>query len=723
MPVPGWGSYPPFDRDETSAITYQSKLRGSVTVYDPYSALEVPSNDSEETKAFILEQNKFSRAYLDANPDRQTWLETLKKSWHYRRFTTPTRESDDHFYFLYNDGLLAQSPVYRVKVDDVDSILTESGPGGELFFDPNLLSLDGVATLTGTAMSPCGKYWAYAISEHGNDWMTIYVRKTSSPHHPSQERGKDPGRMDDVIQHCRIFFVSWTDDSKGFFYSKWPPDENQGNGNAPGVDCKIYYHRIAVFLSEDPEHPGWFWNVEVSPSGQYALLLGTRDASLNQLVKLADLHTSDIETGIQWTTLHDSWQARFSIIGNDNSLIYFRTNLEAENHRVAAFNVHHPQAGFTTLVPGSLDSVLLDAKLYGINKLVLVYQHLAKHEIYLHDIETGRRLRQIFTDLAGKMTISGRRADHEMFVLYSDFISPGTLYRQLLNRYKFDKDTDKGLLFRTIKVDALNLDDFVTESEFYPSKDGTLVHMFITHPKDVFTDGTAPVLMYGYGGFGAPMFPNFSISNLLFCNIYRGIGGSEFGESWHREGMLEKKQNVFDDFRAAAEWLVTNKYARKGGVAIRGGSNGGIMTTACSNQAPELYGCVITIAGLQDMLRYTKFTFGDLLRSEYGNPENPEDFDYIYKYSPYHNIPLKEVTMPPMLFLQSDYDDRVSPLHTYKHVAALQHRFPKGPNPIILRIDLDSGHYAGKSTMRLIEETADEYRWDLDSSSSSCYYI
>ncbi|KAJ4470805.1 prolyl oligopeptidase [Lentinula aciculospora] len=705
MSAPVRGPYPHVSRDESSAVTYQSKLHGSVTVHDPYSALEAPSNDSAATKAFVLSQNEFSRSYLDENPDRQTWLELLKRNWSYKRFTAPKHESDGHYYFDYNDGLQAQTPLYRVKVGEEDSILTENGPGGELFFDPNLLSLDGVATLTGATMSPCGKYWAYGVSEHGNDWMSIYVQRTSSPHQPSQEKGRDPGRMDDVVEHNRMFFVYWTSDSKGFFYSRWPPEENQGNGNAPGLNCKVYYHWLGkdqdndTLIHEDAKHPGWFWNVQVAPSGQYALLVGTRDSSFSQLAKVADLHASDIGANIQWTTIHDSWKARFLIIGNDKALIYFLTNFEAENYKIVTFDFHHPEMGFTTLVTERPHSVLLMANIYAKDRLVLVYLHNAIHEIHVHDLNTGKWLHQIFKEFSGQFaTVSGGREDNEMFISYSDFISPGTIYR-----YKFNEDMDNCLLFRTMKIDALDLNDFVTESKYYPSKDGTLVHIFITHPEEVLPDGKAPVLMYGYGGFSIPMYPTFSISNLLFCKTYRGMyvvpnirGGSEFGESWHREGMLDKKQNGFDDFQSAAEWLIANKYAKKGCVAIRGGSNGGILTTACTNQTPELFGCVITIAGIFDMLRFPKFTFGALLRGEYGDPENPEDFDYIYKYSPYHNIPLGDVTMPPMLFFHSDYDDRAPPLHTYKHVAALQHRFPTSRNPIILRLDLSSGHWSGK---------------------------
>nr|7ZAZ_AAA Chain AAA, Prolyl endopeptidase [Omphalotus olearius]7ZAZ_BBB Chain BBB, Prolyl endopeptidase [Omphalotus olearius]7ZAZ_CCC Chain CCC, Prolyl endopeptidase [Omphalotus olearius]7ZAZ_DDD Chain DDD, Prolyl endopeptidase [Omphalotus olearius] len=718
MSFPGWGPYPPVERDETSAITYSSKLHGSVTVRDPYSQLEVPFEDSEETKAFVHSQRKFARTYLDENPDREAWLETLKKSWNYRRFSALKPESDGHYYFEYNDGLQSQLSLYRVRMGEEDTVLTESGPGGELFFNPNLLSLDGNAALTGFVMSPCGNYWAYGVSEHGSDWMSIYVRKTSSPHLPSQERGKDPGRMNDKIRHVRFFIVSWTSDSKGFFYSRYPPEDDEGKGNAPAMNCMVYYHRIGedqesdVLVHEDPEHPFWISSVQLTPSGRYILFAASRDASHTQLVKIADLHENDIGTNMKWKNLHDPWEARFTIVGDEGSKIYFMTNLKAKNYKVATFDANHPDEGLTTLIAEDPNAFLVSASIHAQDKLLLVYLRNASHEIHIRDLTTGKPLGRIFEDLLGQFMVSGRRQDNDIFVLFSSFLSPGTVYR-----YTFGEEKGYRSLFRAISIPGLNLDDFMTESVFYPSKDGTSVHMFITRPKDVLLDGTSPVLQYGYGGFSLAMLPTFSLSTLLFCKIYRAIyaipnirGGSEYGESWHREGMLDKKQNVFDDFNAATEWLIANKYASKDRIAIRGGSNGGVLTTACANQAPGLYRCVITIEGIIDMLRFPKFTFGASWRSEYGDPEDPEDFDFIFKYSPYHNIPPPgDTVMPAMLFFTAAYDDRVSPLHTFKHVAALQHNFPKGPNPCLMRIDLNSGHFAGKSTQEMLEETADEY--------------
>ncbi|KAJ3777905.1 prolyl oligopeptidase [Lentinula raphanica] len=719
MSIPRWGPYPPVRRDETSAITYQSKLHGSVTVPDPYSALEVPYNDDEESeiKTFVSEQRKFARTYLDENPDRERWLQVLKESWNYERFTVPKRESDGHTYFEYNDGLQSQMTLRRVKTGQEDTILTESGPGGQLFFDPNMISLDGNAALTGSMMSPCGKYWAYGVSEHGSDWMTIYVRETSSPHQPSQEKGKDTGRMDDVVHSSRFFIVYWTSDSKGFFYSRYPPEDDEGKGNSPAKNCMVYYHRLGekqeddALIYEDPEHPFWLWAVQLSPSGRFALLTASRDASHTQMAKIADLSSGDVRNGVNWLTIHDKWEARFLIIGDDDSKIYFLTNLEAVNYKVVTLDTRCPEAGTNTLVPENPDALLISASIVSADKLALVYLQNARHDIYIHDLSTGKPTRRLFEDLIGQFALSGRREDNDMFVFYSGFTSPGTIYR-----YKFDEEDNNGTLFRAMRVPGLDLDKFTTESVFYPSKDGTKVHMFITRLKNTLVDGTAPVYMYGYGGFALAMLPTFSVSTLLFCKTYRAMyvvpnirGGSEFGESWHREGMLDKKQNVFDDFNAAAEWLIANKYAKSNCVAIRGGSNGGVLTTACTNQAPELFRCVVTIGGIIDMLRFPKFTFGALWCSEYGDPDDPEAFDYIYKYSPYHNIPSGKVVIPAMIFFTAAYDDRVSPLHTFKHVAALQYNFPTGPNPIMMRIDLNTGHYAGKSTQKMLEETADEY--------------
>ncbi|KAH8104761.1 prolyl oligopeptidase [Cristinia sonorae] len=714
--------YPTVRRDdsEKSTLTYHSKAHGSVVVHDVYSPLESAPDQSEETKKFVEDQYSLSRTFLDTLPDRKQWYNLLKRSWNYTRFSALKREPDGRYYFEYNSGLQAQAVLYRVNVGEEDTVLTDSGPGGELFFDPNTLSDDGTSALTGYGMSSCGKYWVYGISEHGGDWMTLYIRKTTSPHPSAGGRGKDTGRLSDTVRYLRFYLVSWTKDSKGFFYSRYPaPEKDDGTEVGAAKDCKVYYHRIGdnqdqdTLVYEDPDHPYWLWSAEVTNNGKYLLLSASRDTSHTQFVKITSLEKNEIGTSMKWTTINDSWEARFQHIDADGSKIYFHTNYHAKNYQIGLYDFDDPTAGIVTLVQEDPESYLTIAKIHAGDKLVLIYVRDAKQEIRVHDLETGKFVERLFDDLIGVFTVFGPRSDNDIFIHYSGFVSPGTVYR-----YRFDADEgERRSLFRAVKIPGLDLDDFISESVHYKSKDGTRVHMFVTHLKDFERNGEAPALQYGYGGFAISMPPSFSVTILLFCKMYRGIyalagirGGLENGEEWHRDGMRDKKQNVFDDFIAASEWLVANKYAHKDRVAIRGGSNGGILSTACANQAPHLFRCVITIGGIMDMLRFPAFTFGALWVSEYGDPKDPEAFDYLYAYSPYHNICPAGTAMPAMIFFTSKFDDRAPPLHTFKHVAALQHRFKEQYNtsPIIMRVDMNSGHYAGKSTETMLQESADE---------------
>ncbi|GAA5986969.1 hypothetical protein JCM10908_000972 [Rhodotorula pacifica] len=723
----------PSTRRSDSVEHFKSATRGDVAVPDPYDWLHDP--DSPETKKFVQEQGEFTRKYLDQYRDKERFAEELRKNWNYPRFSCPALKGDDRYYFTYNSGLQAQPVIYRFDKGQEVQPPKEGEPGGELFFDPNLLSTDGSVSRATSSFSDDGKWYAYALSRSGSDWSTVYVRSTDSPHDPKQPVGKDEGRLDDVLRFVKFSGIGWLKDSKGFLYQRFPEraehgsetDDKAGTETDADENAMLYYHKVGtpqsedVLIYKDASNPKWMFSGSGTDDGRFIVMTQSRDTGRSNLLWIADLQEEGNEIGpnLKWHKVVNEWGSFYGDIANDGTKFYLMTDAQnSPNNSIVTYDLAHPEKGFEDLVPHNPDSPLTSVHVANEDKLVLLYSVDVKDELYLHDLHTGKRIKRLGEGLIGSIDqIAGERKHDEMWFSISGFTSPGTVYR-----YDFATDEKRGKVegveqvYREAKVDGIKADDFVSEQVFLKSKDGTRVPMFVTRPKDVQLDGTAPALLYGYGGFSHAMTPFFSPSLMTWIKHYKGVlavanirGGSEYGEEWHLAGTKERKQNVFDDFQGAAKHLIEAKYAAKDKVAISGGSNGGLLVGACVNQAPELFGAAIADVGVLDMLRFQRFTVGGFWVSDYGSSDDPEGFDYLIKYSPLHNVDPKRAPYPPTMLLTADHDDRVVPLHSFKHAAELQYQLPDNPNPLLIRIDTKSGHGAGKSTEKKIEESVDKY--------------
>ncbi|WAQ91880.1 hypothetical protein PtA15_15A272 [Puccinia triticina] len=733
--------YPPVRRDPNSSEVFQSKQNGSVTIPDPYSWLHEPPKQSKETQQFVTRQQALTKDYLSKYSHRDALHEAVTKNWDYARFSCPSLKPDGYYYFSFNSGLQAQSIVYRVKKGEEEEALKRATdpkqPAGELFLDPNLFSIDGTTAFSFSAVSESGIYMAYGVSRSGSDCQTIYVRRTDCPHTKTAadggKRGEDPGRMKDTVEKVKFSSLSWMKDDSGFFYSRFP--DEQPNTTEPGADLKgeveadagtdtkadlnhmLYFHKLGepqskdLLIMEDPANPSYMWGAEVSDDAKYLILTTSKDTGRSNRLWVADLTSQPLSSEMKWQKIVNEFGNEYIFVANDNSRLYFMTNKDAPKRKVVTYDLSKPEEGFQDLIAEDPQAVLEGYSPTNNDLTVLSYSRDVKDELYLHEIKSGKRIKRIGEELIGTIGgISGRRKHGEFFFQISSFLSPGTVYR-----YRFDRPEDQALAeFRKTLIPGLDSNDFVSKQVFYESKDGTKVPMFIVHMKDFKQDGSAPALQYGYGGFSINISPFFSPSFMSFVAHYGGVlavpnirGGGEYGEDWHLAGCFENKQNVFDDFQYATKYLVANGYAAPDKVTIMGGSNGGLLVAACVNQAPWLFGSALAEVGVLDMLRFHRFTIGRAWIADYGDPDTPEAFDYLIKYSPLHNInPAAEY--PALMLLTADHDDRVVPLHSFKYAAAVQHALPTNKHPCLLRLELKAGHGAGKSTEMKINSVVDQ---------------
>ncbi|GAA5836298.1 hypothetical protein JCM3766R1_003483 [Sporobolomyces carnicolor] len=721
--------YPAVHRSDT-VEEFKSAKHGTVKVADPYDWLAFP--DSPETQQFVKEQGDFTKEYLDQYKDKDKFSKELEKNWNYARFSCPSLKGDGFYYFTYNSGLAAQPAIYRFKKGEETTAVKEGEVGGELFFDPNLLSTDGSVSRSSSSFSEDGKYYAYALSRSGSDWNTIYVRETSSPHLSTQAVGSDEGRLpNDVLRFVKFSGIGWTADSKGFFYQRFPErkehggeeDDKAGTETDRDLHAALYYHRVGtpqsedVLIHSDSEHPEWMFGAGATEDGRYLIMTSSRDTARSNLLWIADLQdpqNAEIGPNMKWNKLINEWGTYWSELTNDGSKFYFYTNAEdSPNYKIVTYDLEKPDEGFKDLIAHNAKSPLTSAHIAADDQLVLLYSNDVKDELYLHKLATGERVKRLASNLIGTVEqFSGKREHREMWFSMSGFTSPGTVYR-----YDFEEGEGRNVgvenVYREAKVEGIKAEDFESSQVFYESKDGTKVPMFITRPKGV---EKGPVLLYAYGGFSHAITPFFSPSLMTWIKHYKAAlcianirGGDEYGEKWHLDGTKERKQNCFDDFQWAAKYLYKEGIAEEGKIAISGGSNGGLLVGACVNQAPELYGAAIADVGVLDMLRFHRYTIGRAWSSDYGCSDEPEGFDYLYAYSPLHNVDSSKKPFPPTMLLTADHDDRVVPLHSFKHISELQHKLPDNPNPLLLRVDTKSGHGAGKSTAKKIEEACEKY--------------
>lgn len=668
-------------------LTYPTTAKvDTVDVYfgtevpDPYRWLE--NDTSAATAAWVEAQNKVTNEYLSKIPFRDDLLKRMTELTNYEKIGTPFKKHGK-YYFYKNDGLQNQSVLY--VQDSLD---------GEprVFLDPNKLSDDGTVALTGISFSNNGKYTAYTISRSGSDWTEIYVMDTES--------GK---LLDDHIQWAKFSGASWQGD--GFYYSAYDAPVKGKEFSNVNEKHKIYYHKMGTPQSADkliyqnPAYPKRFYSAGVNEDETVMYLYESGDGRGNALY-MKDLRKPNASFVAIATDMDYNYYP-IEIIGDK---MYMYTNYDAPKYRLMVADINKPTLkDWKELVPET-ENVLSGAQVIG-GKLFLTYDKDVANHAYVYGLD-GKQIQEIQLPSLGSVGFSGDKDDKECFFGFTSFTIPGATYK-----YDVDKNTYE--LFRAPKVD-FNSDEFVTEQVFYPSKDGTKIPMFLTYKKDLKKDGSNPVFLYGYGGFNISLNPGFSTSRIPFLEkggIYAQVnlrGGGEYGEDWHVAGTKLQKQNVFDDFIAAAEYLINNKYTNNEKIAIVGGSNGGLLVGACMTQRPDLFRVAIPQVGVMDMLRYHKFTIGWNWASDYGTSEDSKEmFEYLKGYSPLHN--LKPGTRyPATMVTTADHDDRVVPAHSFKFAATLQ-ECNDGTNPTIIRIDSKAGHGAGKPMAKVLEEQADIY--------------
>ncbi|XP_015917406.2 prolyl endopeptidase [Parasteatoda tepidariorum] len=689
--------YPDAKRDGTTEDHH------GVKVIDPYRWLEDP--DADETKEFVKAQNDITVPYLENCPVREKLKERIKSMWNFPKYSCPFKEGENYYYF-YNTGLQNQSVLYKQKT-------LESEP--EIFLDPNEMSKEGLISIPFYEFSENGEYLAYGISESGSDWQKIKIKKVSN--------GEE---FPETIEKVKFSALSWTHDNKGFFYSGYPDAENgvDGTETTSLENHKLIYHKIGTDQSQDvvcvefPEHPKWMTSASVSHCGQYAVC-SVAETCKNNMVYICDLKTlpNGISGLLPLKCIIDNMEAEYSYVTNEGTTFTFRTDRKSPMYRLVNIDFNNTsEDNWKDLMPEHPKYVLEWAECVDNDKLFVCYIEDVKSQLHLHDLKTGKFIHNFPLEVGTITGCSGKKKLSEVFFRFVSFLTPGIIYRCELKEDLNHKE------FRTIKVEGFDASKFQTTQVFYPSKDGTKIPMFIIHSKDFVRDGTAPAFLYGYGGFNISLLPHFSVTRLIFSQNFKGVlalpnlrGGGEYGESWHSAGKLLNKQNVFDDFQAAAEYLIENKYTNSKKLTINGGSNGGLLIGACINQRPELYGCALAHCGVMDMLRFHKFTIGSAWISDYGNPDEEKNFHNLLKYSPLHNVRVPkddQVQYPAVLLFTGDHDDRVVPLHTLKLIAELQYRIGKSPkqvNPLLVRVDTECGHGAGKPTAKIIEELTDMY--------------
>jgi prolyl oligopeptidase len=564
----------------------------------------------------------------------------------------------------------------------------------QMILDPNTLSSDGTVAVSGLQVSPDGKLLAYSLSSSGSDWQEWKVRDVTT--------SKD---LSDHLKWVKFSGVSWTRDGKGFFYSRY--DEPKADAlKAVNYFQKVYYHKLGTPQTEDvlvyerTDQKDWLFGGSVTEDGNYLIVTIYQGTDTKNRVYYKDLKAKDAPV----VKLLDDFDAAYTFVANEGTRFWFQTDLEAPRGKLIEVDVKNPtRAQWKVLVPEAKER--LQATSFIDHKFVLNYLKDAYTQVKIYDT-AGKFLSAI--ELPGIGTadgFNGKAIDKETFYAFTGFTTPTTIYR-------YDFTTGKSTVFRQPKVD-FNPSDYETKQVFYASKDGTKVPMFITHKKGLKLDGNNPTVLYGYGGFDISLTPGFSVGNLVWMEmggIYAQAnlrGGGEYGEEWHQAGMKLKKQNVFDDFIAAAEWLIANKYTSTPKLSILGGSNGGLLVGAAMTQRPDLFGAAIPAVGVMDMLRFQTFTIGWAWVSDYGSSDNADEFKALYAYSPLHNIK-PGTSYPPTLITTADHDDRVWPGHSFKFAAALQ-AAQAGDAPVLIRIETKAGHGAGKPTTKVIEEIAD--RW------------
>lgn len=669
-------------------LNYPKPTRSDVTdnyhgtlVADPYRWLE--NSDHPETQSWIASQNEITRMYLDGNLEREKIKNRLTSIWNYPKYGTPFKHGDMYFFYK-NDGLQNQSVLYKLK--DLSAEPT-------ILIDPNSLSTDGTVALTLTSFSTDGKMMAYATSASGSDLQIIKIKNVETL-----------ADLPEVIQWCKFTSIAWKHDGSGFFYNRLPEpgtvakeDENKF--------WKVYFHKINTQQSadelvyEDSANKNLGFSPFVSEDGKYVFLYVWNGTDPRNRI-----YYREVDSKKPFIKLFDQGDATYNIVFSEGQTVYVQTTKDAPKGKIISIDLKKPEMkNWKTIIPES-DHVLNGIDV-GNRQFILTYMKNASHQLLVHNLDGKFQFEMQLPTLGTVSGLSSRSKDSEIFYGFTSFLYPTTIFRYDLKTKELKEHFPSAL--------DMDVSKFETKQVFYSSKDGTQIPMFVTHKKGLELNGNQPVFLYGYGGFNVNMLPNFSLARMVWLEaggVYAMAnlrGGGEYGDAWHEAGKFEKKQNVFDDFHAAAEWFVANKYSTPKKIAINGGSNGGLLVAAAMTQRPELYGAVVCAVPVIDMLRYHRFTVGHYWTVEWGNADSASQFPYLYKYSPLHNI-RSDKNYPPLLITTAESDDRVVPAHAFKFAAELQHTY-QGNNPMLIRIETKAGHGAGKPTSKVIDEQADIY--------------
>lgn len=671
-------SYPQAPTDSTVTDTYFD-----LTVADPYRPLE--NDTAAATLAWAAAENEITNAYLNAIPFKTKLRERMGQLVNYKKTGLPWREKNGKYYYFENSGTQNQSVLY-VK----DSLDGE----GSVLLDPNTLSDNGTVALSDVFFDPEMKYMAYTINRNGSDWTEIYVINLNS--------GK---LLDDHIEWAKFTPVAWQGD--GFYYSAYPaPEKGKEFSNANETQT-VYFHKLGtaqsddVIAYQDNDHPLYFHSVQIDDK-QTALMLYISGNGAGNALKIKNLRKNNAE----WITMEPSQDESISIFDVEGDTLYIETSWGAPRTRIMTADINKPQReNWKELIPEQ-EGVLVGAQRAG-NNFIFTYEKDAVNHAYLYT-PSGELIREIELPGLGSAAFSSNDDNSEVYYAFTSFTNPS-------NIYSYDQATGKSELVHATDVPGFNPDDYVTEQVFYPSADGTKIPMFITYKKGTELNGENPTLLYGYGGFNVSLNPGFSAMRLIWLEnggVYVSAnlrGGAEYGEEWHKAGTKMQKLNVFNDFIAAAEYLIDKKWTNPKKLAIMGGSNGGLLVGAVTNMRPELFAVAIPQVGVMDMMRYHKFTIGWNWASDYGTSDDSAEMaKYLLDYSPIHNIRNDGTPYPAILITTADHDDRVVPAHSFKYAARLQ-ASDTGSAPKLIRVESNAGHGGGKPLSKSLDEYSEIY--------------
>ncbi len=646
-------------------------------ISDPYRWLE--DDTSNETKNWVTDQNKVTFDYLSNIPYRDAIKNRLEQVWNYERYGSPFKENGK-YYFFKNDGLQNQSILYTQETLDGDS---------KIVLDPNKFSEDGTTSLGAISFDKAGTKIAYQISEGGSDWRTILIKDLES--------GKV---LKDKINWVKFSSISWFKD--GFFYSRYPEPEDEKKLSAKNEFHQVYYHKLGTPQSDDiltyadRAHPNRNAYVQTTEDENFLVVSAVESTSGNAL-----FFKNLKEKGESFIPIRETFESDFVLVDNDGNKLLLLTNYKAPNNRLIAVDTENPsEENWEEIIPESED-VLRNINIIG-GKIVATYIHNASHSVKFYSLKGQLESKMELPSIGTVGGFSGKKTDSEAFFAFTSFTRPTTIYNVNI-------ETKKIKIFKAPNVDFKS-DDYTTKQVWYKSYDGTKVPMFLTYKKGLELDGKRPTLLYGYGGFDIPVLPSFRVSNTVLLEnggifaVANIRGGGEFGQKWHKAGTKDQKQNVFDDFISAAEYLIAQGYTNQEKLAIQGGSNGGLLVGACMTQRPDLFKVAFPQVGVLDMLRYHTFTIGWAWATDYGRSDDPEAFKYLIKYSPLHNV--KEIAYPATMVTTADHDDRVVPAHSFKFISELQDKHT-GDNPVLIRVETSAGHGAGVPTDKLVQSAAD----------------